>query len=211
MLKENLLEYKVIDAGKSSFKLDEEQIYIIKNAGILHTGFESYDLKLVLVNLSEIFDVSVKKKKASSTFKEGEKVVYADLKIGDYVVHKNYGIGIFVGVNTITADGTTKDYIKLKYKDDAILYVPTSQLDSIRKYIGGGESSEPKLNKLGTKEWTNTKERVKKNLREVAKDLIELYAKRQKMKGYAFSKDTTWQNQFEESFPYQETDDVYKM
>ena len=207
MLKENLLEYKVIDAGKSSFKLDEEQIYIIKNAGILHTGFESYDLKLVLVNLSEIFDVSVKKKKASSTFKEGEKVVFADLKQGDYVVHRSHGIGQYIGVNTITADNVTKDYIKIKYKNDDILYVPTSSLDNVRKYIGGGESSEPKLNKLGTKEWTNTKERVKKNLREVAKDLIELYAKRQKMKGYAFSKDTTWQNQFEESFPYQETDD----
>ena len=207
LLKENLLEYKVIDAGKSSFKFEEEQIYIIKNAGILHTGFESYDLKLVLVNLSEIFDVSVKKKKASSTFKEGEKVVFADLKQGDYVVHRSHGIGQYIGVNTITADNVTKDYIKIKYKNDDILYVPTSSLDNVRKYIGGGESSEPKLNKLGTKEWTNTKERVKKNLREVAKDLIELYAKRQKMKGYAFSKDTTWQNQFEESFPYQETDD----
>ena len=207
LLKENLLEYKVIDAGKNSFKFEEEQIYIIKNAGILHTGFESYDLKLVLVNLSEIFDVSVKKKKASSTFKEGEKVVFADLKQGDYVVHRSHGIGQYIGVNTITADNVTKDYIKIKYKNDDILYVPTSSLDNVRKYIGGGESSEPKLNKLGTKEWTNTKERVKKNLREVAKDLIELYAKRQKMKGYAFSKDTTWQNQFEESFPYQETDD----
>ena len=206
-LKENLLEYKAIDASRNSFKFDEEQIYIIKNAGILHTGFESYDLKLVLVNLSEIFDVSVKKKKASSTFKEGEKVVFADLKQGDYVVHRSHGIGQYIGVNTITADNVTKDYIKIKYKNDDILYVPTSSLDNVRKYIGGGESSEPKLNKLGTKEWTNTKERVKKNLREVAKDLIELYAKRQKMKGYAFSKDTTWQNQFEESFPYQETDD----
>ena len=207
LLKENLLEYKIIDAGKNSIKFDDEQICIIKNAGTLPNGFESYDLKLVLVNLSGIFDVSVKKKKANSTFKEGEKVVFADLKQGDFVVHRSHGIGQYIGVNTITADNITKDYIKIKYKNDDILYVPTSSLDNVRKYIGGGESSEPKLNKLGTKEWTNTKERVKKNLREVAKDLIELYAKRQKMKGYAFSKDTTWQNQFEESFPYQETDD----
>lgn len=101
----------------------------------------------------------------------------------------------------------TKDYIKIKYKNEDMLYVPTNSLDNVRKYIGGGESVSPRLNKLGSKEWKNTKEKVKKNLREVAKDLIELYAKRQKIKGFAFSKDTTWQNQFEDEFPYQETDD----
>ena len=128
------------------------------------------------------------------------------MKIGDYVVHKNYGIGIFIGVNTITADGTTKDYIKLKYYGDDVLYVPTNQLDSVRKYVGGDEGGL-KVNKLGTKEWLNTKAKVKKNLRQVAKELIELYAKREKSKGYAFPADTPWQTQFEDSFPYQETDD----
>ena len=133
-------------------------------------------------------------------------IVSKDLKIGDYVVHKNYGIGIFIGVNTITADGTTKDYIKLKYYGDDVLYVPTNQLDSVRKYVGGDEGGL-KVNKLGTKEWLNTKAKVKKNLRQVAKELIELYAKREKSKGYAFPADTPWQTQFEDSFPYQETDD----
>ena len=126
--------------------------------------------------------------------------------MGDYVVHKNYGIGIFIGVNTIKADGTTKDYIKIKYYGDVILYVPTNQLDSIRKYIGGDEGGL-KVNKLGTKEWLKTKARVKNNLREVARELIELYAKRDKTRGHAFAKDTPWQIQFEDSFPYQETDD----
>ena len=170
-------------------------------------GFESYDLNLIVVSLVEAFEAEPKKKKTSSTFKQGEKIVFADLKQGDYVVHRTHGIGQFVGVNTITADNVTKDYIKIKYKNDDILYVPTSSLDNVRKYIGGGEEISPRLNKLGGKEWTNTKERVKKNLREVAKDLIELYAKRQKIKGFAFSKDTDWQNQFESDFPYQETDD----
>ena len=147
-----------------------------------------------------------KKNIKNSAFKEGQKVVFADLKVGDYVVHKNYGIGIFIGVNTITADGTTKDYIKIKYYGDDILYVPTNQLDSIRKYVGGDEGGL-KVNKLGTKEWLKTKAKVKKNLREVAQELIQLYAKREKAKGYAFSKDTPWQIQFEDSFPYQETDD----
>ena len=174
--------------------------------GKLPNGFENFEIDQVVVSADELIEGKKKKTFANKAYKEGEKVVFADLKIGDYVVHKNYGIGIFVGVNTITADGTTKDYIKLKYKNDAILYVPTSQLDSIRKYVGG-DAINPPINSLGSKDWIKTKEKVKKNLRAVAKELIELYAKREKAKGYAFSKDTPWQSQFENSFPYQETDD----
>ena len=174
--------------------------------GKLPNGFENFEINQVVVSADELIEGKKKKTFANKAYKEGEKVVFADLKIGDYVVHKNYGIGIFVGVNTITADGTTKDYIKLKYKNDAILYVPTSQLDSIRKYVGG-DAINPPINSLGSKDWIKTKEKVKKNLRAVAKELIELYAKREKAKGYAFSKDTPWQSQFENSFQYQETDD----
>ena len=174
--------------------------------GKLPNGFENFEINQVVVSADELIEGKKRKTFANKAYKEGEKVVFADLKIGDYVVHKNYGIGIFVGVNTITADGTTKDYIKLKYKNDAILYVPTSQLDSIRKYVGG-DAINPPINSLGSKDWIKTKEKVKKNLRAVAKELIELYAKREKAKGYAFSKDTPWQSQFENSFPYQETDD----
>ena len=174
--------------------------------GKLPNGFENFEINQVVVSADELIEGKKKKTFANKAYKEGEKVVFADLKIGDYVVHKNYGIGLFVGVNTITADGTTKDYIKLKYKNDAILYVPTSQLDSIRKYVGG-DAINPPINSLGSKDWIKTKEKVKKNLRAVAKELIELYAKREKTKGYAFSKDTPWQSQFENSFPYQETDD----
>ncbi len=141
-----------------------------------------------------------------AAFKEGEKVVFADLKIGDYVVHKKYGIGIYIGVNTIKADNTIKDYIKIKYKNDDVLYIPTNDLDSIRKYIGG-DTIKPKINRLGSKEWETTKAKVKNNLREIAKELIELYAKREKIQGFAFSKDTPWQEEFEAKFPYQETDD----
>mgnify|MGYP002644619219 FL=1 len=174
--------------------------------GKLSSGFECFDTNQLVITSQELIEGEKRKTYKSSAFKEGEKVVYADLKIGDYVVHKNYGIGIFIGVNTITADGTTKDYIKLKYYGDDVLYVPTNQLDSVRKYVGGDEGGL-KVNKLGTKEWLNTKAKVKKNLRQVAKELIELYAKREKSKGYAFPADTPWQTQFEDSFPYQETDD----
>ena len=179
---------------------------VIVSLGKLSAGYECYDINQLVITSQELIEGEKRKSYKSSAFKEGEKVVFADLKVGDYVVHKNYGIGIFIGVNTITADGTTKDYIKIKYYGDDVLYVPTNQLDSVRKYIGGDEGGL-KVNKLGTKEWLKTKAKVKKNLREVAQELIELYAKREKAKGYAFSKDTPWQIQFEDSFPYQETDD----
>ncbi|MBR1802644.1 MAG: transcription-repair coupling factor [Clostridia bacterium] len=179
---------------------------IVVSLGGFSSGFENYDLNLVVISMQEGTGEPVKRKRASSQFKQAEKIVFADLKQGDYVVHKSHGIGEFLGVNTITADGVTKDYIKIKYKNDDMLYVPTNNLDSVRKYVGGGEAT-PKLSKLGGKEWDATKAKVKNNLREVAKDLIELYAKRQKIKGFAFSKDTDWQRQFEGNFPYAETDD----
>lgn len=207
---------KLLDENEIINKYEENlnQTIIVKNneslvtvsVGKLSAGFECFDLNQLVITSQELIEGEKRKTYKSSSFKEGEKVVFADLKVGDYVVHKNYGIGIFIGVNTIKADGTTKDYIKIKYYGDDILYVPTNQLDSIRKYIGGDEGGL-KVNKLGTKEWLKTKAKVKNNLREVARELIELYAKREKAKGYAFSKDTPWQTQFEDSFPYQETDD----
>ena len=161
--------------------------------GKITAGFENYEINQLVISADELISGEKKKRKTfHSAYNEGEKVVFADLKIGDYVVHRTYGIGIYIGVNTIKADGTIKDYIKIKYQNDDILYVPTNQMDMIRKYVGGDAI---------------TKTKVKKNLREVAKDLIELYAKREKAQGHSFSKDTPWQNEFESKFPYQETDD----
>ena len=186
---------------------NSSQSVITISIGKISSGFENYDLKQIVIQADELISGEKRKRRVRNlAFKEGEKVVFADLKIGDYVVHKKYGIGIYIGVNTIKADGTIKDYIKIKYKNDDILYIPTSDLDSIRKYIGG-DKIQPKINRLGSKEWENTKAKVKKNLREVAKDLIELYAKRDKIQGYSFSKDTPWQSEFEGKFPYQETED----
>ena len=203
ILKENQINYKY-EREAENVKPGE----IIVTIGGFSSGFENYDLNLIVVSLQNNFEEPVKrKKKLSSTFKDSEKIVFADLKPGDIVVHQTHGIGQFIGVNTITADGVTKDYIKIKYKNDDILYVPTNSLDSVRKYIGGGDNSSPRLNKLGGKEWSATTSKVKKNLEAVAKDLIELYAKRQKIKGFSFSPDTPWQKQFEDSFPYTETDD----
>ena len=207
---------ELLDEQEIINKYEEKlnQTIIVKNTeslvtvgiGKLSAGFECFDTNELVITAQDLVEGEKRKKYRGSAFKEAEKVVYADLKVGDYVVHKNYGIGIFVGVDTVTADGTTRDYIKVKYLEDDILYVPTNQLDSVRKYIGGDEGSL-KINKLGSAEWSKTKAKVKKNLREVAKELIELYAKREKATGFAFPKDTPWQNQFESSFPYQETDD----
>ncbi len=200
----NLIE-QVLQKGQINQKATSPMVVVTE--GSLSSGFECYDLNLIVIAGDELFAPSVKKKrKLSSSFKQGEKVVFADLKIGDYVVHKSHGIGQFVGVNTLKADGIIKDYIKIRYRNDDMLYIPTNDLDSIRKYIGGGEAV-PKINKLGSKEWENTKQKVKRNLQEVAKELMELYAKRQKIKGFAFSKDNEWQKQFEDSFPYAETED----
>lgn len=191
----------------NSIKSELKNKRVVISNGTFSSGFECYDLNLVVITGEDFINKQQKKRKSTDAFKQGEKVVFADLRAGDYIVHKTQGIGIYIGVNTITTvDGITKDYIKIKYKNDDVLYVPTDMLDNIRKFIGGGEA-EPKLNRLGSKEWENTKARVKSNLREVARDLLELYAKRQNAKGYMFSKDTPWQKQFEDSFPYNETDD----
>ena len=207
------------DNAEKIEKALEEDVVIVKNLdniilkpgeiviseGALTNGFQDEDTKLLVISSDEFFAKTKKTKKVSDTFKSGEKIVFADLKVGDYIVHRNHGIGIFTGVNTIRGDGVTKDYIQLKYRDGDILYVPTDALDNVRKYVGSEGSL--KLNKLGTKDWENTKAKVKGNLRAVAKELIDLYAKREHAKGFAFSKDNVFQKQFEDSFPYKETND----
>ena len=179
---------------------------IIISSGALSSGFENKETNLLVLSSEEFLNVQKRKaRKVNDSFKAGEKIVFADLKVGDLVVHRNHGIAVFNGIKTIRADKTTKDYIVLTYQGGDTLYVPTENLDNVRKYIG--EEGGVKLNKLGSKEWQETKARVKGNLRTVAKELIQLYAKREHSVGFAFSKDTPWQRQFEDSFPYQETDD----
>ena len=202
ILKENEISYQY----ETETIVDIKQGEILVTIGGLSSGFENSDLELVVISMDTSFEQPVKRKKMSNTFRQAEKIVFADLKIGDFVVHQTHGIGQFIGVNTITADDVTKDYIKIQYRNDDILYVPTNNLDTVRKYIGAGEAT-PKLNKLGGKEWSATTSKVKKHLEEIAKDLVELYAKRQKVRGYAFSQDTPWQKQFEDNFPYNETED----
>ena len=173
---------KILEEKEIICKFEEKlnQTIIVKSnesivtisVGKLSSGFECHEINQIVISADDLIDGEKKKKRIMhAAFKEGEKVVFADLKIGDYVVHKKYGIGIYIGVNTIKADNTIKDYIKIKYKNDDVLYIPTNDLDSIRKYIGG-DTIKPKINRLGSKEWETTKAKVKNNLREIAKELI---------------------------------------
>ena len=206
LLEENEIT-SIIQENLKQTIINQDAGTVVLTLGKLSSGFVSLDLNQVVIEANDLVEAGrYSKKRKSETFKQAEKVVFADLKVGDYVVHRKYGIGVYIGVNTITADGITRDYIKIKYAGDDILYIPTNALDEIRKYVGG-EEINLKLNKLGSKDWERTTAKVRNNLRAVAKELIELYAKREKAKGFAFSKDTEWQKQFEEAFPYVETDD----
>jgi len=172
----------------------------------LETGFEWPDQKLVL--LSEVELYGRQKKRYPSRFRqEGAKIhSFTDLKIGDYVVHVNHGIGRFAGLETLEIAGGHRDYLKIEYAGEDRLFVPTDQVNLLQKYIGV-EDHAPKLNKLGGSDWQKVKNRVKESIRDMAEGLLELYAQREITPGYAFSPDTVWQHEFEEAFYYEETPD----
>lgn len=174
--------------------------------GNVHKGFEYPLIKYVVMTESDIFG-AVKKKKKAKTKYSGQKIAdFAELNIGDYVVHENHGLGIYRGIEKMEVDNTTKDYIKIEYDKGGNLYIPTTQFDMIQKYAGR-DAGKPKLNKLGTKEWSATKAKVKGAVRDVARELVELYAARLAKSGYKYGADTLWQREFEELFPFEETED----
>lgn len=174
-------------------------------SGTLSNGFKDLENNLEVIYIGNLKEKVVRRKNLNA-YNKAEKIVFADLQPNDYIVHKANGIGKFIAIESVEALGVTKDYIKLEYSGGDFLYIPTDDLSNVRKYIGS-DSDNPKLNKLGTSNWESTKQRVKKNLRELAKELIKLYAIREKVKGYAFSKDTELQAEFENSFKYIETND----
>ena len=175
--------------------------------GHVEKGFEYPMLKFAVISDGDIFGAPKKKKRKIKRY-EGSKIHdFAELKVGDYVVHETHGLGIYQGIEKVEMEGTVRDYMKISYRDGGNLYVLATGLDVIQKYASADAAKKPKLNKLGTQEWTKTKSRVKSAVNEVAKDLVELYALRQQEKGFAFSEDTVWQREFEEMFPFEETDD----
>ena len=173
--------------------------------GGLSAGFEIPSQKFMLITHRFI---APEGKKHKRKHKAGQEIGSLDeLKKGDYVVHEAHGIGVFDGINRITQGGVTKDYIKIKYAKSDVLYVPVTQLDLVSKYIGAAENGGVRLNRLGGSEWQKTRKRVKAAVKDMAKQLTALYAKRMAVKGYAFSPDTDLQNDFERRFEYEETDD----
>ena len=179
---------------------------VLVTYGNIHKGFEYTNIKYAVIAETDIFGAIKKKKQKKNKYSGQHISSFADLSIGDYVVHENHGLGIYKGIDKITIDKTIKDYIKIEYADKGNLYIPVTQLDMIQKYAGS-DAKKPKLNKLGTQEWTKTKTRVRGAVMDIAADLVKLYAKRQAKSGYQFEPDTLWQREFEEMFPYDETDD----
>lgn len=170
-------------------------------------GFEYPLLKFMVISESDIFGTEKKKKKKKRKY-EGQKINdFNELKVGDYVVHESHGLGIYQGIEKVEVDRIVKDYMKISYRDGGILYVLATGLDVIQKYASADAGSKPKLNKLGTQEWNRTKSKVRTAVDEVAQDLVELYAVRQQKKGFQYGKDTVWQREFEEMFPFEETED----
>lgn len=174
--------------------------------GQMNKGFEYPLLKFAVISESDIFSKKQIKKKKVKKY-EGQKISnFTDLKIGDFVVHERHGLGIYQGIEKIEVDHVVKDYMKIAYRDGGNLYVLATEFNVIQKYASA-DAKQPKLNKLGTSEWEKTKGKVKTAVNEVAKDLVELYAIRSNQKGYAYRSDTVWQSEFEELFPYEETQD----
>lgn len=180
---------------------------IMVTYGKLHKGFEYPLIKFVVITEGDMFGVEKRKKKRKKYNYEGKKISsFSELSVGDYVVHESHGLGIYKGIEKIEQDHVIKDYIKVEYGDGGNLYLPATRLDGIQKYAGA-DAKVPKLNKLGGTEWTKTKTKVRTAVREIAKELVELYAARQDAEGFQYGPDTVWQKEFEEMFPYDETDD----
>ncbi len=200
---DNNVKVEVLEDIFLKTKFEKEKVYIVKS--ILSGGFSSESLGIFIVAES-VSGVNITSKRRPKK-KIGQNIdSFEDLEVGDYVVHENHGIGIYKGIETVNVSDTKKDYIKLEYANKGILYVPINQLDNVKKYVCD-DDTVPKINSLNSKEWEKTKNKVNTHVRQIAKELVLLYAKREKSVGYAFSKDTPWQKEFEDSFEYELTDD----
>ena len=205
-LAEDLRDYNLSSFYSEDMEREVEPGEIMTAYGYIAEGYEYSLLNFVVISETDIFGKNKRKKKRRTTY-EGRKIQsFSELKPGDYVVHENHGLGIYQGIEKIEVDKISKDYMKISYAKGGNLYIPATQLDLIQKYAGS-DSKKPKLNRLGTQEWTKTKAKVRGAVKEIAKDLVELYAARQNQDGFVYGEDTVWQKEFEEMFPYEETED----
>ncbi len=204
-ISKDLLDYEINAFYSMDFENVLESGQVMVTAGQIKSGFEYPEAKFVVIAESDIFGAKKKKRKKKSY--DGKSIAsFNDLTPGDYVVHEDHGLGIYRGIEKMTMDGIEKDYMKIEYSHNGTLYVLATQLDVIQKYAGA-EAKAPKLNRLGSPEWGKTKSKVHGAVADIAKDLVNLYAARQMKQGFRFTEDSQWQKEFEEMFPYDETDD----
>ena len=198
--------------GLNAFYTDDEerivnQGEIVLFSGNVKQGYEYPLLKFAVLSETDIFGGEKKKKKKKQTRYEGQKIQsFSELSIGDYVVHENHGLGIYRGIEKVEVEKKLKDYIKIEYAGSGNLYILATQLETLQKYASA-DAKKPKLNKLGGSEWNRTKTKVRAAVQDIAKDLVELYAARAERNGFVYGEDTVWQTEFEEMFPFEETED----
>ena len=208
-----ILQDLLRDSNLSSFLCYTEQRLpqkdqLLLTGGSLPAGVEYPELQLAILTEGQTAPKQARRRAAPKTVTNRQKLnAFTDLNPGDLVVHTYHGIGRYAGIEPIKSDGVIKDYIKINYQGSDVLYIPVTQLDQVSKYIGGGEDAPVRLNKLGGEQWKKSKARAKKAVQDLAAGLIQLYAERQRLPGYAFPADPPWQIEFEESFEYTETDD----
>ncbi len=194
---------------KCKYLYDDENFKkgdVVVTRGNLKKGFEYPDIKFVIVSENEIFER--KRSRARRRNDNAQRIrSYNDISVGDYVVHPVHGIAEYMGTQRMTVSGVSKDYLKLQYRGTDCLYIPVDQMGDLYKHSAGGADKVVKLNKLGTQEWNRTKAKVKASTDELARELVRLYASRETVEGYAFSSDTPWQREFEDTFAFQETED----
>ena len=204
-LAEDLRDYNLSSFYSEDMNREVQEGEIMVTYGHVAEGYEYPMLKFMVISETDIFGRKKKKKKRKTY--EGQKILnFAELKVGDYVVHENHGLGIYQGIEKIEIDKVAKDYMKISYAAGGNLYIPATQLDLIQKYASA-DAKKPKLNRLGGQEWHKTKTRVRGAVKEIARDLVELYAARQQKEGFVYGEDTVCQKEFEEMFPFEETED----
>ena len=192
--------------GKDSDRiLEPGEIMVVY--GHARKGFEYPMVKFAVITETDIFGKEQKKRKKKKEYNGKRIQDFSELSIGDFVVHEKHGLGIYRGIEKVAVDKVAKDYIKIEYRNGSNLYILATQLDALQKYSGAETAKPPKLNRLGGQEWKKTKSKVKGAVRNIARELVELYAVRQEKEGYVCGPDTVWQREFEEMFPYEETED----
>ncbi len=208
-LAQNLCDYELMAFFTEEDRLPEKG-QVLVTYGNIHKSFEYPSLRLAFISEGDLFG-KVRKKHRRNFSSGGQKLQsISELNVGDYVIHEDHGLGIYRGIEKKVVDNIEKDYLKIVYRDGGALYAPVTQMNRIEKYASADADKPPVLNRLDGAEWTKTKARVKKAVGIIAKDLVELYAKRQKTQGFVYGPDTVWQREFEEQFPFEETEDQLK-